>query len=41
MMRLGFITSRLTEHDERGRPLFVPRRVGGVLAGVAAGVGHL
>lgn len=30
----------LTEHDERGRPLFVSRRVCGVFAGVATSVGH-
>lgn len=30
----------LTQHDQSRRPLFIPRRVGGVLAGVAAGVGH-
>ena len=34
-------TSELTQHDERGGPLLVPRGVGGVLAGVAAGIGHL
>lgn len=33
-------TSELTEHDEGSRPLFVPRGVGGVLAGVPAGIGH-
>lgn len=31
---------QLTQHDERGGPLFVPSGVGGVFAGVAAGVGH-
>lgn len=30
----------LTQHDERGGPLLVAGGVGGVLAGVAAGVGH-
>lgn len=38
---LSVTASLLTQHDEGGRPLFVSRRVGGVLAGVAAGVGHL
>lgn len=36
----GDVTFKLTEHDEGGRPLLVSGRVGGVLAGVAAGVGH-
>lgn len=33
-------TCGLTKHDEVGRPLFVSRGVGGVLAGVTASVGH-
>lgn len=40
MMLLWHITSQLTEHDEGSRPLFISRRVGGVLAGIMAGVGH-
>lgn len=39
-MLLSHLAFQLTEHDEGSRPLFISRRVGGVLAGVAAGVGH-
>lgn len=34
------MTCLLTKHDEGGCPLFVSRRVGGVLAGISTGVGH-
>lgn len=34
------VCHQLTKHDERGGALFVPGGVGGVFAGVAAGVGH-
>lgn len=37
---IAHLAFQLTEHDEGSRPLFISRRVGGVLAGVAAGVGH-
>lgn len=30
----------LTKHDEGGCPLFISSRIGGVLAGIATGVGH-
>lgn len=33
-------TLQLTQHDERGGALLIPGRVGGVFAGVAAGVRH-
>ena len=34
------MTALLTEHDEGGGALLVSRGVGGVLAGVAPGIGH-
>lgn len=35
-----WVVSLLTEHHQGGGSLLVPSRVGGVLAGIASGIGH-